>query len=222
MAGDRLRICAAIVRDDPEAIAAVAPLVDLYEVRIDLIGDGWREVAGRLTKPWIACNRMAAEGGAWQGSEAERIGELYRAVELGAGTVDIELATHGLAGIVRELKGRAECLLSYHNVEETPPAEELRNIVGEQVAAGADICKVVTTARSAADSLAVLELIVGFPRQRVVSFAMGPQGRISRIMCPLIGGCFTYASIGKGRESAAGQITVADLRTIYGLLGYEW
>ena len=84
--------------------------------------------------------------------------------------------------------------------------------------AGADICKLVTTARRFEDNLAVLELISDFPKARVISFAMGPLGGISRILCPLVGGDFIYASVVEGKESAVGQITVSDLRKIYGMV----
>jgi len=44
---------------------------------------------------------------------------------------------------------------------------------------------------------------------------MGPLGFASRVLCPLVGGDFTYASTEKGKESASGQITVRELRTLY-------
>ena len=69
-------------------------------------------------------------------------------MKLGASIIDIELATPSLADLVKEIKGKAECLISYHNLKGTPPLEDLRQIVNRQLAAGADICKVVTTART--------------------------------------------------------------------------
>ena len=218
MAGERPRICAAIVNSELKAIEKIEPLVDLFEVRIDLIGDGWRGVAGRLRKPWIACNRSAAEGGDWRGGEAERIKELLSALELGASIIDIELGTPGVEKVVREVKGRADCLLSYHDLKGTPPLDKMQKIIKNQLAAGADICKVVTTTRNFKDNLATLQLIKDFPEIKVVSFAMGMEGQFSRVLCPLVGGYFTYASIEEGKESAAGQITVKDLREIYRML----
>jgi 3-dehydroquinate dehydratase type I len=196
-------------------------MVDLFELRIDMVGDGWREVAGRLPKPWIACNRMAEEGGKWRGGESERVKELLGALELGPGIIDIELATPGLAEVIKEIKGRAECLLSYHNLIETPPLKKMRDIVMRQINAGADIGKVVTTARSFADNLAVLQLITEFPKVKVVAFAMGAAGQISRVLSPLAGGYFTYASVGAGRESAEGQMAAEQLRKIYEIMGYD-
>lgn len=219
MAGNPPRICATIVNSDLAALDNVEPLVDLFEVRIDLIGKDWRKVVARLKKPWIACNRRAEEGGKWGGREATRIKELRRAVELGASIVDIELATPGVDGFVHDIKGRAECLVSYHNLKDTPTLDRLRQVVINQLAAGADICKIVTTARSFKDNLAVLELITVFPETKMVAFAMGSAGQTSRVLCPLVGGYFTYASVKEGRESAKGQMTASELREIYRILG---
>jgi len=208
-------ICATIVNNDLKAVRKVEPFVDLFEVRIDLIGDDWQELVTQFDKPWIACNRSANEGGRWQGSEARRIEKLLQAIELGAEIVDIELRTKNLANIVKVIKRKPKCLLSFHDLEKTPLLDMMKQIVQEQIKAGADICKVVTTARSFEDNLSVLQLIAEFPATRMVAFAMGPLGIISRVLCPLVGGDFTYASIEKGKEAAPGQIVVTDLTKIY-------
>ena len=212
------RICASITNTDIRAVRKVEPLVDLFEVRIDLIGDDWEKVAGQLTKPWIACNRSASEGGGWEGNEARRIERLLRAMDLGAEMVDVELRTKNLANIVKLVKRRKECLLSYHDLEKTPPFDTMKQVVQQMTRAGADVCKVVTTACSFEDSMDTLRIVPEFPESRVVAFAMGPLGITSRVLCPLVGGEFTYASVAEGRESAPGQVTVEELRGIYRML----
>jgi 3-dehydroquinate dehydratase-1 len=209
------RICASIVSNDLEAAKSVEPIVDLFEVRIDLIGDGWQGLARQLKKPWIACNRSADEDGSWEGSEAKRREELLSALELGAGIIDIELVTGNRQEMVQLIKKRAQCLLSFHDFEKTPSLDRMRELIQKQLEAGADICKVVTTAQKFEDNLAVLQLISDFPKARVVAFAMGPLGFNSRIMCPLVGGDFIYASSETGKEAAPGQITVKELKQIY-------
>ena len=215
---NRPRICAVIVDNDLEAIREVKPLVDLFEVRIDLIGDGWQELAGQLNQPWIACNRSPDEGGSWGESEERRIEELLKALELGADIVDLELSTGNPEKVIPVIKKRARCLLSFHDLEKTPPLNTMREMVQSQLEAGADICKVITTASSFEDNLTVLQLITEFSELTIVSFAMGPLGFISRVLCPLTGGYFTYASIEEGRESASGQITVKGLVKLYGMV----
>ncbi len=209
------RICAVIVNNDLEAVREVEPFVDLFEVRIDLIGDGWQELVKQFKKPWIACNRRADEGGRWERDEARRVEKLLNATELGADIIDLELRTTNLKQAIELIKKRAKCLLSFHELERTPPLNSLREIVQRQLEAGADVCKVVTTAQRFEDNLVILQLISEFSRTRIVSLAMGPLGFASRFLCPLVGGDFTYASIAPGKESASGQITVSELRKLY-------
>jgi 3-dehydroquinate dehydratase type I len=211
------RICAVII-DKEAAVAEIEPLADLWELRIDRVGDGWEDVSGRLTKPWIATNRLAEEGGRWRESEARRKEELLKALGLGAAIIDIELGTRNLDKIVPLIKKRAECLISYHNMDSTPPFERLKKIVARQLAAGADIAKVVTTAASFEDNLTVLKLIGEFPQDRIIAFCMGPEGRLGRVLCPLLGGQFTYAAIGEGGQSASGQLTVSQLASLYNMV----
>lgn len=217
----RPKICTAIVNRDLAAVRGIEPITDLFEVRIDLIGDGWQGLAKELNKPWIACNRCAEEGGGWKGDEASRIETLLQAIELGADMVDIELRTRNLASAVQRTENRVKCILSFHELERTPTLEEMKETVNRQLEAGADICKVATTAQRFEDNLTVLQVITEFPKTRIVSFAMGPSGLTSRILSPLIGADFTYASIEAGRESAPGQLTVRDLRKIYEMIGNE-
>ncbi len=213
------RICAVITEANPAALKEVEPLVDLFEVRIDLIGDGWPAVVKQLGRPWIACNRMVEEGGLWHDSEARRVEKLLQAIELGAPIVDIELRTHNLDNVVSAVKKRARCLISAHDLDKTPPLTELRSIINRQIRAGADICKVVTTARGTEDNLTVLSLVAESWPVPVVAFAMGPSGVLSRVLSPLAGADFTYAALAPGKASAAGQITINEMRSIYGTIG---
>jgi 3-dehydroquinate dehydratase-1 len=209
------RICAVIVQNNPAAIREIAPLADLFEVRIDMVGDGWTDVVPLLGKPWLATNRRADEGGHWRGSEAARLKELVRAVDIGAAIVDIELSTSSLSEVVLSIKERAMCLVSHHDMKATPPLDTLKELVNRELAAGADIAKVVTTANTAEDNLTIMNLLAAFPGVRLVTMAMGPLGLASRILSPLAGGEFTYASIMTGKESAPGQLTVAVLKRVY-------
>ncbi|UCC17388.1 MAG: type I 3-dehydroquinate dehydratase [Dehalococcoidales bacterium] len=216
---NRPKLCAAIINDDLKKIREVEPLIDLFEVRIDLIGDSWEKVAKTVKKPWIATNRTIEEGGRWNGNEARRIERLLQAIELGAEMVDVEYRTKNLKNIVPLVKKRVKCILSFHDTEKTPSLTELKSIVDGQMKAGADICKVVTTAREFQDNLTVLELVRSFHTSRIVSFAMGQSGQTSRLLSPLVGADFTYGSIEEGKESAPGQITVQQMIATYNILG---
>ena len=212
------KVCAVITNADIETVKEIEPQVDLFEVRIDLIGDRWIDVVKGLKKPWIACNRLVDEGGQWRDSEARRIEKLLQAIDLGASIVDVELVTKNLEHIIPIIKKRAGCLVSDHNLEKTPSLEELKSIVSKQIDAGADICKVVTKANDIKDNWTVIQLVSERYNVPLVSFAMGNLGVLSRILTPLNGGYFTYASLKEGAESAPGQVSVKDLVKLYGLL----
>ena len=212
------RICAAVIDRDQKEIREAAPLVDLFELRLDLIGEGWPDLVRQLKKPWIACLRSQVEGGNWRGDDAAKLEELITAVELGAAIVDIELSTTNLVAAIPLIKKKARCLVSLHELEKTPPLAQLKEVVAKQLSVGADICKVITTAQGFSDNLTTLQLIAEFPKIKMVSFAMGHLGLVSRVLSPLVGGYFTYASLGEGKESAPGQLTLGHLRKLYGMM----
>jgi len=212
-------ICAAISESDKAEIRAVEQDVDLWEVRMDLIGQSWPLMVGFLNKPWIACNRSSLEGGKGEADENRRIQELLRGINLGASIIDIELSSKKLDDAVNEIKNQAKCQISYHNLKETPSVEFLMSIVEKQIQSGADICKVVTYAHSVEDNAKILQLVKKFSGIKIVAFAMGVEGRLSRVLSSLSGAYYTFASIKKGKESAPGQISVKELRELFGLIG---
>jgi 3-dehydroquinate dehydratase-1 len=215
---DKPKICAVVVSDDPEAVRRAEVLADMLELRLDLVGSGWQELARHLHKPWIATLRDGSHHGKFTGSEQERVDQLTQAVTLGAHIIDVEIDCPALGDLVKSIKGRARCMVSYHNWDGTPPLEQLSGTVQRQLAAGAEICKVVTMANSAYDNLAVLKLPGLFPWLDLISFAMGPAGALSRVLSPLSGGYLTYASIDEDSGSAPGQMSVEAMRKLYRMI----
>ena len=93
---------------------------DLVELRLDLLDrpDADAALAGR-SRPVIATCRAAWEGGRFQGSEAERLAILTRALALGADYVDLEWkAAAALEHWPAE--ARARVVLSSHDFEGVP------------------------------------------------------------------------------------------------------
>ncbi|MBN1374928.1 MAG: type I 3-dehydroquinate dehydratase [Dehalococcoidia bacterium] len=212
------RICAVITDKNFSAVRAVENMADFFELRIDLAGKGWEKLAGKLRKPWIAANRDTAHGGKWRRSEEERVAELFKAVELGADIIDIETDAAGIEDLVKRIKKQTKCMISFHDWEGTPPLDYLEGTVQQQLSLHADLCKVIATARHFDDNITMLDLIKKFPQAGIISFAMGTEGLVSRILCPLVGGYLTYASIKEGGGSAPGQITVAAMHSIYRMI----
>lgn len=219
-AADRPRICAVIVRkEDVRALRRVEPLVDLVEVRIDMIGEGWQEVPKRLKLPWLATNRVANEGGQWQGDEASRTAELLKALDLGARYVDIELQTKNVRKIVETIRKKAKCIVSFHDWDKTPSLRKLETAVRRELAVGADICKITAKPLKFEDNATFLELLNRFPEVPMIATSFGPMGVIGRTLSPLMGGYLTYATIADGKGSAEGQISARSLRRIYDQIG---
>jgi len=213
----RPKICAVITSSDMKRIREVEGLVDLFELRLDLLGDNWPEVARTIEIPWMATNRLKDQGGGWLKSEEERKEELIKASNLGASLVDIEIESPEIAPFVSLVKKKAKCIISYHNLTTTPALNELTEIARKEFLLGADIGKVVTRAGCLEDNLKVLELLSHF--DHLISFAMGEAGLLSRLISPLVGGEFTYASLSEEAASAPGQPTVEEVLRFYELLG---
>jgi 3-dehydroquinate dehydratase I len=119
-----------------------------------------------------------------------------------------------------QTKGHCKIVMSAHLLNGTPSRENLDRVFRKMAATGADVVKIVTWAREWEDNFRVLELI---PRARavgtkIIAFCMGPLGRISRILCPLMGGHMTFAALDSGEESASGQISVGHMKMIWELV----
>ena len=84
------------------------------------------------------------------------------------------------------------------------------------------MCKIVTTTNQVEDNLTLLNFTsTACSKAKVVCFAMGELGKISRLLSPVFGGFFTFASLEHGSETAAGQMTIKEMRAAYELLGLK-
>jgi 3-dehydroquinate dehydratase type I len=223
-------ICISVVpATNEEALSLLGralPLAELVELRIDRIEAPALPMllhAGR--ERIVVTNRRRDEGGFFASCETRRLERLHEAVELGARFVDIEARTGSravgrLADAVRSHGGRTRLIVSHHDLAGTPSARTLAARVKACRALGADVVKIVTLANRAEDNLRVLEIL---PQARemgqdIVAFCMGELGRLSRVAAPLLGSCWSYASLEEGAASAPGQLTVAEMRAVLGML----
>jgi 3-dehydroquinate dehydratase type I len=196
---------------------------DLIEVRLDFL----REAPDlprirRLTSlPLIATNRSQREGGLFPGSDELRLHALFAAASEGFEYVDLEVATPTIEAVAVKLREASPVtlILSHHDFQATPSLERLHRIFQDEQAAGADVCKIVSTARTAEDNLTCLHFTSqACQRKDVICFCMGKAGIPSRLFSPLLGGFMTYASVAQGMEAASGQLTIEDTRRFYELL----
>jgi 3-dehydroquinate dehydratase type I len=217
------RICVPVKAEDvPSATKMIMEaeelMVDFIEVRIDCMRDigDLTDIAGSTRIPLIATFRPKRQGGLFDGRDEERIKVLEKSINAGFEYVDLELDTSELDKIVEDFKNMGvKLIISHHNLNRTPTTLELKWLLSRELSYGPDICKLVTYANHLEDNLTCLEFLSKFGRNvKLVCFAMGELGLISRILSPLYGGFFTFASLKKGLETAPGQLTVGELRAI--------
>jgi 3-dehydroquinate dehydratase type I len=194
---------------------ATALAADLIELRFDQLQNYSRTIRelGKIdTPPLIATYRS---------NQAKRnVDLLLEAVNAGFEYVDLDARTEDVTNKVDLLRQHdAKIILSNHNYSTTPNLEQVQSTIEQLHSNKPDICKVVTTARSLADNLTILQALdKNHERIPLVCFAMGRMGTWSRILAPFHGARFTYASLKKGLETALGQPSITGLREIYKIL----
>ena len=224
------KICVSLSSEDPHELCrnaqrAEALSADLVEVRLDRLHDhdGISKIGGAVKIPIIATSRPVSERGSFSRSEKDRLSLLMDAVEGGIAYVDLESSTKNIGQVIDTFrKANAKIILSHHDHSRTPRFSELESTLVKLQKRKPEISKIVTTARSPEDNLTILGLLrTNHETNPLVSFAMGRHGVWSRLLSPFCGAPFTYASLGRGLETAPGQPSISELRQIYRMLEEE-
>ncbi len=185
-----MRLCVPITaRTLPEALDDIREankVADLIELRLDYLDTPSPENIQKLIdvcdKPVIATYR-----------KDNAIPILKSALDAGADYIDVEEITPELP--------LDRCIYSVH-LKDTPPLEEMYR---SMKASGAAIIKIVPTANTFMDNLAVLNLLEQCPEDQLIAFCMGEKGVISRYFAPAHGSFCTFGALSKSKESAPGQ-----------------
>ena len=225
------KLCIAIQADSPAEMLdrAGAALADskFLELRLDSLAKPAPALPkikeflqARKDVTAIATCRRKLFGGKFAQSLTHELEVLLAAADAGCQIVDLEVESAeeakpaALAKFREGLRAAGTTLLiSFHDFSRTKGLEHAADRIE---AFAPDFVKVVSTAKSLADNLAVLKLI----EQRslsaeVVGIAMGEEGLISRVLGPRAGAAFTFASFSDGAETAPGQVTARVLRELY-------
>ena len=207
-------ICTSIQHKNLEQILTILddPFVEMAEIRLDLCDldvPQIKELFESCEKPLIATCR----------SGKDAVQKMKTAVEAGARFLDLDIsAPVEVSQQFQKLcrKAGTELIRSFHDFEGTPDLQYLRQVESRCRRYGADIAKIVVTAHSDQDCETVLSLYDG-TRTGLVAFAMGEEGRGSRVECLRRGAPFSYASYDEA--TAPGQITYEQMhKEVYG----EW
>lgn len=226
----KIRVCVSVAAEKISEVISwikkAEPLgADLIEIRLDYLRD--LEELDRIVKatslPLMATNRQYEQGGRRRQNEDQRVQTLLDAAELGFQYVDVELTTNTLGSTIEKLREMGSgVMVSFHDFKRTPNLTEMEKIIRSEMEMGADICKLITTANEAIDNVPCLLLNWNMSKiSKTVCFAMGERGTVSRVLAPVFGAPFTYASVEEGRETASGQLSITSLRKLYRSLGVE-
>jgi 3-dehydroquinate dehydratase/shikimate dehydrogenase len=202
----------------------------MIELRLDFLRE-WSEQSiaglaadvGSLDGEVIATCRLAEEGGNFKRDETERM-KLIQAVASCADYVDIEyeawrrseLVRQTITTLLRDGKGgRAlRLILSKHDFERTPP-----DLVGTLEAIATepcDVAKIACRAETIVDALRILEALrASSGRRATIALGMGETGVLTRVLARKFGAMLTFAALETGKESAPGQITIDQMRSLY-------
>jgi 3-dehydroquinate dehydratase type I len=219
-----IRICVSVLpRTVTEALSLIEKAEneqpDFIEVRLDKLKNcKLSDIVAHSDIPLIATNRSAKYQSKFLVTE-QRI--LIDAARSGFEYVDVELFTPRMKEIVGTLCDiGAKRIISFHDFNTTPNSSQLNRILEKEIANGADLCKIVTTARFVEDNLTMLDFVSkACKNANMVCFSMGKLGRLSRLLSPLFGAFFTIASIEEERETAEGQLTIQQMRIVWKALG---
>lgn len=211
------------------SIAEKSPKKTLRQVKIGLQKSDYVEIRFDFLKPSdvplvlagvkkdlkrIVCTlRPVSEGGKFSGKEIERLAILKLISEYGPFLLDVEYDTlKKNKNLVNYLKRtKTKILVSWHDFQKTPDSIILLKKLNE-MRKFSEYVKIVTTAKAVDDAAKILSLYAKKSKVNLIAFAMGEEGKISRILCLFLGSPYTYASLGKA--VAPGQISISDLKPI--------
>jgi len=222
------RICVSIMpKSHNEALSLIKQAEEakasLIEVRLDCLetSQNLRELVKITEIPLIATNKLKSEGGFFVGSETQRLQTIVNATEAGFEYFDIDLTSPKNKETINKLKqSGAKPIVSFHNYERALRVSEMERILEQEIANDADVCKIVGTAKTVEDNLAVLNFVASnSEKAKLVSFCMGESGKVSRLLSPLFGAFFTFASLEQRAETAEGQMSIREMQVAYNLLG---
>jgi 3-dehydroquinate dehydratase/shikimate dehydrogenase len=166
----------------------------------------------------IGTCRRKAHGGGFDAPLATELEILTKAAQGGCQIIDLEVESAEECKPAQLAKLRttgAALMISFHDFTRTKGLDQAANRIE---LFKPDFVKVVSTARTLADNLAVLRLIEDRSlASHVVGIAMGEEGMVSRVLALRAGAAFTFASFSGGTETAPGQMTAETLRDVYRL-----
>src|SRR5262245_52033160 len=188
-----------------------APQCDLIEFRLDRLGKepDLKEMTDGIGKPLLISCRRKEDGGAWDGTEEERLVQLRTAIITGPAYIELE------ADIADKIPrfGNTKRVVSYTDLAR--PLKDLEPIIDEAVRAKADVVKLVGPTPTLDAAWPLLATVTKKRAVPVVGMGLGKAGAMFSLLAHKYGAPWTYAALEKGLEAHPGQATVTELNDIY-------
>ena len=192
-------------------ILNAAPQADLIEFRLDRLekDPDIGQMIAVTDKPILISCRRKKDGGDWTDSDEERLLLLRKAIVAGPAYIELEL------DIARQVPrfGKTKRVISYTQLDK--PLTNIEQIYEQCLACQADVVKLVgptPTLEAAWPLLAAVSKKRDIP---IVGMGLGEAGVMFSILGRKYGSPWIYAALEQGLEAFEGQITVADLQSIY-------
>ncbi|AAO91559.1 type I 3-dehydroquinate dehydratase [Coxiella burnetii] len=214
------RICVVVIGKTLEEflsqLEAAQTAVDFVELRIDYleqINPNWvRIIKNHTHKKAILCCRARADGGKFLGTPEAQQEILQAGNDLGFDYLDIDLPVANKISIHEK---KAKIIISYHNFLHTPPITELNFLLENMRLFNPDVFKFATKSEQYEDVKTLFKLLINKKNnENMIVLGMGEQGKIIRLLSPLLGGYLTFSSI-NGAISAPGQIDFKTMQDFY-------
>ena len=220
----KYKTCISIAETNPVKVNKILNISlkksDYVEVRFDFLKPEQIPVVleriKKDLKKTICTIRPKKEGGKFDGNEKERISILKLISEYNPFLIDVEFNTMKKnKELVKYLKStKSNLLISEHDFKKTPNISDLQKKIKQMRKFSRNI-KIVTTAKTIDDSTRILEIYRKKKNLNLIAFAMGDQGRFSRILSLYLGSPYTYVSLNK--PVAPGQFSIDEIKKIINL-----
>lgn len=188
---------------------------ELAEIRIDMLERPDEAGVRRIFSPRPGSRNAKLIATCRPGKlpDGERKALLLAAIGAGAAFVDVEVEAgdaykHDIAAAAKA--NGCAVIVSFHDYSGTPGRGELKQVLDWCFESGADIAKIACNVNSEADCARLLGLLDD--KRKVAVVGMGARGRVVRVVAPLLGSQLAFASAGRGKETAEGQLTQEQMR----------
>ena len=204
-------ICTALANLSFEECVKAVNSLELAEVRLDLLEFSEEEVSRIFS---VDC-RLIATCRPGKYSEEVRKKLLLLAIEAGASYVDIEVEAEDRIKqeLIQAARGRGcQVIVSFHDFEKTPERAELEHVIRWCSESEPDLVKLACMVRSPRDNARLLGLLDSDLPMLIIG--MGEQGKLSRLISPLLGSFCTFASYDADKATAPGQMFKEDIEEL--------